>query len=49
MSERILIDRMGTHGTIVTDDGDGVHRHWNAITFEFVASEPPPPGEGITQ
>lgn len=39
MGEREIIDQLGTTGTYVTRDGDGVLRHWNAITDEYVGSE----------
>ncbi len=40
MSDREIIDQLGTTGTWVTRDGDGVLRHWNGITYEYVGTEP---------
>ncbi|WP_156752811.1 hypothetical protein [Mycobacterium sp. 1245801.1] len=37
---REIIDQLASTGTYVTRDGDGVLRHWNAITDEYVGSEP---------
>lgn len=42
MTDREVIDQLGSTGTYVTRDGDGVLRHWNGITDEFVGSEPGP-------
>lgn len=36
--ERIILDHLAVDGTFITDDGDGKHRHWNAITDEYVAT-----------
>lgn len=38
--EREIIDQLATTGTYVTRDGDGVLRHWNGITHEYVSTEP---------
>jgi hypothetical protein len=38
--EREVIDQLATTGTYVTRDGDGVLRHWNGITDEYVGEEP---------
>lgn len=35
-TEREVIDQLATTGTWVTRDGDGVLRHWNGITYEYV-------------
>lgn len=37
---RETIDQLATTGTYVTRDGDGLQRHWNGITHEYVSSEP---------
>lgn len=39
-SNREVIDQLASTGTYVTRDGDGVLRHWNGITDEYVGSEP---------
>lgn len=44
MTERDVIDQLPATGTYVTRDGDGVLRHWNGITHEFVGTEPDPDG-----
>lgn len=40
--ERITLDRIAADGTIVTDDGNGRHHHWDGTTSEHVATHDGP-------